>query len=236
MPPLPVQLVEELAARLVGALVGVGAGNIALRLQEVGGQAFTAVAIVEGECGGEGRDRHAVEHGLGDGAAPGILAALQQAVEIIGEQQVGELGVGGVGSLDFAEEDAADDAAFPPHHGDGTVIQVPVVFLGGLGEEHEALGVADDLGGEKRLADVLDEGLLVAGDFHFGTGQDLGGFGAVILHGAEAARVNRFADEGDGHAEIERADAGPFAGALLAGGIENLVEGLPRWPLKGCRG
>ena len=47
--------VEELAAGLVDALVGVGAEVVALGLQQVGGQALAAVAVVEGQRGGERR-------------------------------------------------------------------------------------------------------------------------------------------------------------------------------------
>jgi len=56
--PRPVG-VEELAARLVHTLVGVGAEVIALRLQQVGGQPRAAVAIVERQRGGERRDGNA---------------------------------------------------------------------------------------------------------------------------------------------------------------------------------
>ncbi len=47
---------------------------------------------------------------------------------------------------------------------------------------------------------------------------------ALIFNRREAARENRFANQRDGHAQIERADAGPLAGAFLSGGIENLVH------------
>ncbi len=37
-------------------------------------------------------------------------------------------------------------------------------------------------------------------------------------------RINRFGHQRDGNAQILRVDHGPFAGAFLAGGIENLVH------------
>ncbi len=40
----------------------------------------------------------------------------------------------------------------------------------------------------------------------------------------EAAREDALADERDGHAEVERGDGGPLAGAFLAGGVEDLVD------------
>ena len=50
--------VKELAAGFVDALIGVRAEVVALRLQQVGGQPSGAVAIVEGERGGECRRGH----------------------------------------------------------------------------------------------------------------------------------------------------------------------------------
>ena len=60
--------------------------------------------------------------------------------------------------------------------------------------------------------------------FCCGPFEDLGGLHARFLHRAEAAGIDGFGDQRDGHAEIERIDAGPLAGALLAGGVEDLVD------------
>ena len=46
--------VEKFAARLVHAFISMRAEEIALRLQQVGGQAFGAVAIVESQRRGKG--------------------------------------------------------------------------------------------------------------------------------------------------------------------------------------
>ena len=54
--------------------------------------------------------------------------------------------------------------------------------------------------------------------------QDFRGGDALVLQRREAARKNRFADQRDRHAQVERADHGPLAGAFLAGGVENLVD------------
>ena len=97
--------VEELAARLVDALVGVGAEVVALGLEQVGGQALGAVAVVEGERGGEGGRGHADLDGVDDGLAPACLVLVHSAREEIVEQQVGEVGILVEGGLDVAEED-----------------------------------------------------------------------------------------------------------------------------------
>ena len=58
----------------------------------------------------------------------------------------------------------------------------------------------------------------------FGPLQDLRSFDALVFHGGQAAGEDGFADQRDGHAEVERADAGPLAGAFLAGGVEDLID------------
>ena len=57
------------------------------------------------------------------------------------------------------EKGPANDAASTPHECDAAVVEIPAVDLGRLAEQHEALGIGDDLGGIECLADVLYEGL-----------------------------------------------------------------------------
>jgi len=58
--------VEEFAAGLVDAFVGVGAEEVALALEEVLGEAFGAVAVVVGEGAGEAGHGDAVFGTEGD--------------------------------------------------------------------------------------------------------------------------------------------------------------------------
>ena len=58
----------------------------------------------------------------------------------------------------------------------------------------------------------------------FGPCEDLGGGDALVLQRGEAAGEDALADQGERHAEVERGDHGPFAGALLSGGVEDLVD------------
>jgi hypothetical protein len=70
-------------------------------------------------------------------------------------------------------------------------------------------------------------------ELDFGPLQDLRRRDALFLHGRQAAREDRLADQRHRHAQVERADAGPLAGALLAGGVEDLVDhGSPSSSLK----
>ena len=66
--------------------------------------------------------------------------------------------------------------------------------------------------------------LLVALDRGLRAFEFLGGRHAVLLEGRDAARIDRFGDQGDRDAEVLRGDDGPLAGAFLAGGVEDLVH------------
>ena len=57
-----------------------------------------------------------------------------------------------------------------------------------------------------------------------GTLQLLGGRDALIFQGGDAAGKNRLGNERDGNAQFAGTDHGPFAGALLAGGVEDFVH------------
>ena len=102
-PPLPGPVgVEELAARPVDALVGVGAKVVALGLEQVGRQPRVAIAVVVGQGAAKGRHRDAVGHRGRDHAAPGGLAAVDGVLEVGRQQQVGQVGVVVEGLLDVA--------------------------------------------------------------------------------------------------------------------------------------
>ena len=153
------------------------------------------------------------------GGQPSRDAASAQVVK----EQVLELGVLLKRLGDVTEEDAADDAAAAPHERDAGVVERPVVLLGRLAHEHEALGVGDDLGCVEGLLEVVDELLLVALErLERRATEDLGRRHALVAQGGQAAREDGLADQGDGHAEVERVDRGPLAGALLAGDVGDL--------------
>ncbi len=86
-----------------------------------------------------------------------------------------------------------DDAAAPPHKGDATVVEVPVVYLGCLPQQHEALSVGDDLGGVEGLANVLHKLRPVALELDLGwSGKVLGGLDTFVLQGRQTAGKDRF--------------------------------------------
>ena len=96
--------VEELAARLVDALVGVGAEVVALGLEQVRGQAAAAVAVEVGQGGciaGSGMPfAAAVATTRRQPSWPGSISLAEVRIE----QQVRELRVAVERLLDLAEE------------------------------------------------------------------------------------------------------------------------------------
>ena len=79
-------------------------------LDEVGGQSFASVAVVEGKSGAEAGQRHAELHARGDHLAPRVLALVYLVGEELVEEQVVQLRVRVERLLDVAQELAANDA------------------------------------------------------------------------------------------------------------------------------
>lgn len=202
----------------------VGTEVVTLGLQQVGGQVLGAVAVVEAEGSGEGGQRDTPQSRLADNVAPAGLGLVDSVGEELVEQQVLELGVLAVGVGNVLQEDGADNAATTPHEGNGGLVELPAVLLGGVLDEHEALGVGDDLGGIQSLLEVINEGGLVTGELGGGAVEDGGSTATLVLEGRQAAGEDSLTDQGDGHAEVQSVDGGPLAGTLLAGLVEDLLD------------
>lgn len=110
----------------------VGTEVVTLGLEEVGGQVLGAVAVVEAEGSGEGRSGDTPQSGLADHVTPAVLGVVNGLVEEVVEEQVLKVGVVAVGVGNVLKEDGADDAATAPHEGNGRLVQLPLVLLGGL--------------------------------------------------------------------------------------------------------
>lgn len=111
----------------------VGTEVVTLGLEQVGGEVLGAVAVEPRQGGGEGRGGDTEEGGLADNLAPAGLGLVDGLVEEVVEEKVLQVGLLAVGRGDVLEEDGADDAATTPHEGDGGLVELPVVLLGGLG-------------------------------------------------------------------------------------------------------
>lgn len=216
--------VEELAPGGVGALVGVGAEVVPLGLEQVGGEPGRGVAVEVAEGGGEGGHRDAGLDSVSHHLPPRGNQALDGLTEVPVQQQILQPGVLVVGLLDLPQEHAADDAPAPPHQGDAPVVQVPAVGLGGGAHQGVALGVGDDLAGVEGLADVLDEGGLVPREGRDGPGEGACSGNPLLFHGGQAPGEHRLPDQGQRHPLVQGGDGRPLAGALLAGGVQDVVH------------
>lgn len=203
---------------------GVGTEVVTLSLQQVGGQVLGAVAVVEAEGSSEGGQRDTPQSRLADNVAPAGLSLVDSVGEELVEQQVLEVGVLAVGVGDVLQEDGADNAATTPHESNGRLVELPLVLLGGVLDEHEALGVGDDLGGIQSLLEVINESGLVARELGSGALQDSGSTATLILESRQATGEDSLTDQGDGHAEVQSVDGSPLAGTLLASLVEDLLD------------
>lgn len=213
---------------LVGVLgldaEGVGTEVVTLGLQQVGGKVLGTVAVVEAEGSAEGRERNTQDSSLANDVSPALLGVVDSVGEEAVEQKVVEVRVVTVGVGDVLEEDGTDNATTTPHEGDGGVVQLPAVLLGSLPDEHEALGVGDDLRGIESLLKVIDESLFVTGEFGARATQDVASTDTLVLLGTQATGKDCLANESDGHTEVKGVDGGPLAGTLLTGLVEDLLD------------
>ena len=202
-----------------------GAEEVALGLEQVGGQALAAVAVVVLQACGHAGSGNSVLHRHAKHVAPALLSLGEFAGEVGIEQDVGDGGVLVERLLDLAEEHAADDAAAPPHQGDAAVVQVPSVLLRGSAHQGIPLRIGNYLRGEEGLAEILQERGTVPGVLRgFRAFEYLGCGHTLLLLCGEAAGEDGLADQCQRHSLVEGGDGGPFAGALLAGGVEDVVQ------------
>ncbi len=151
--------VEENAAGLIHALVGVSAEIVALGLEEVGGKAPCAVGVEVGDRSADGRHGYSVSDRQNGNSPPAGLSILQLPAEEGIQQKVGQGGVGIEGVLDLAQELGSDDASSTPHEGDTSVVKLPAVLGVGGAHKGKALCVGHELGGVECVLQVIDCGL-----------------------------------------------------------------------------
>ena len=121
-----------LASELGVDAEGVGTEVVTLGLQQVGGQGLGAVAVVEAEGSAESGGGDTPEGTLADNVSPALLGVVDGLVEEVVEEEVLEVGVLAVGLGDVLQEDRADNATTAPHEGNGGLVELPAVLLGGL--------------------------------------------------------------------------------------------------------
>jgi len=227
--PSPVDVVVRSNLELVVGILGfdlerVGTEVVTLGLEKVGGQIFGAVSVEEGQSGAEGWHRDPGLDGKGNHVSPPGLSGVNSLVEEVVEKEVFKIWLLAVGRGDVLQEDGSDDATTTPHEGNGRLVELPAVLLGGSLHQHETLGVRDDLGGVQALLKVLEECSLVTSEGRLWPAKDLGSTGTLVLDGAQAAGEDSLTNEGHGHTEVKSVDGSPLAGTFLAGSVQDLFN------------
>lgn len=111
---------------------GMGTEVIPLSLEEVSWQVVGAISVVEAERRREGRSRDTPQSGLANDITPSGLSFVDGLGEEVVKQQIFEFWVVAVCVGDVLQEDGANNATTTPHQRNGWLVQLPVVFFGGL--------------------------------------------------------------------------------------------------------
>jgi hypothetical protein len=91
-------------------------------------------------------------------------------------------------------------------------------------DQHETLGVRDDLRCVQSLLKVRKESLAVSREAWAGPLEKTSSATTLLLERTQATSEHGLADQSNRHAEIQSVDGGPLAGTLLASGIHDLLN------------
>ena len=108
----------------VGTFIGVRTEVVALRLNQVGRQYRSTVAVVVGHRSGEGRNRNTVLHSVSNDVTQRLLIFVRDFFEVRSQQQVRNARIFCVGIGDFLQELRTNDAASAENLRDFAVVQV----------------------------------------------------------------------------------------------------------------
>jgi len=135
---------------------------VTLSLQEVSWKVLGSVSVVEAKGCAESRCWDTPESTLADNVSPSWLSMVNGLGEEIVEQQILKVGVAAVGIGDVLQKDGSDNATTTPHQSNRWLVQLPLVLLCGILNQHETLGIGDNLGGIQSLLKVGQELFLVS--------------------------------------------------------------------------
>jgi hypothetical protein len=203
---------------------GVGTEIISLGLDEVCWSVCSSVSVEEVQGGTETWGWDAQVNGSLDDASPAWLGLVNSIIEELVEQQVLEVRVGTIGLGDVLEEDRSNDATSSPHQCDFWLVEFPLVCLCSVLNEHKSLRIGNNLRCIESLFEIIDELFLVAFEFRSWASDLLGSLNTFSLESTETATENSFADQCNGHSEVQSIDGGPFTSTLLSSLIENLFQ------------
>ena len=179
---------EELTARLVDSLVGVGTERISLSLDEIRREASGSEGVVERECGRGRGDRDSCSDRSADRPAPSRLGLCHGIAEEPLEEEIREVGIRAIRRGDGGEEPRPDDASGSPERGDGAGVEAPTEFIGRCLDQHETLGVGDDLRRVQRILEIRDHLVGIVVDRAVWSRQDGRRCGALVDENSRLGR------------------------------------------------
>jgi hypothetical protein len=91
-------------------------------------------------------------------------------------------------------------------------------------DQHETLGVRNDLRRVQSLLEVIDEGLAVAREAWAWSIEETGGTTTLRLERTQATGEDSLANQSNGHTEIQSVDSGPLSGTFLTSGVHDLLD------------
>ena len=126
-----------------------------------------------------------------DRDAPVILRPLQDAGEVLVEEQIVQLRIALVRFLDPVQKLRANNATAAPDRGDVAEVQVPMRTDAGRAEQFHSLRVGNNLRSVKRVAHRRDQLIPIAGEFrHLRLRQNFRSRDAFVLARGDHARFD----------------------------------------------
>ena len=113
----------------IGTFIRMRTEVVTLRLDQVGRQYGSAIAVVVRHCSGEGRYRDTVLHSVSNHVTQRLLVFVRDFLEVRCQQQIRDTCIFSIGIGDFLQELGADDATCTEDLRDFTVVQIPVVLV-----------------------------------------------------------------------------------------------------------
>lgn len=116
-------------AIFIGTFISMGAKIVTLRLNQVGRENGSAIAIIIRHCGSESWYRNTILNRISHDITQSLLVVVRNFLEVRSQQQVSNLRIFGIGISNFLQELSTDNAACTENFGDLAVVQIPVVLF-----------------------------------------------------------------------------------------------------------
>src|SRR5690606_2723736 len=197
---------------------------VTLRLDQVGRQYGSTIAVVVRHCSGEGRHRNTVLYCVCYNITQRLLVFVSNLLEVRRQKQVRDTCIFSIGISDFLQELGADDATCTEDLRDFTVVQIPVVFVRSRAQLRETLRVRDDFAQVQSASNLLNEFRFVSSWFSLRTRQHFGSRNALIFQRRDVTSEYGFSDQRQRFAQVQRALAGPFAGTFVRRFVKNHID------------